>query len=387
MPLFVRESRMPASAQAVYDWHARPGAFERLVPPWDDVKVIDRTGPLQDGMKATLQIRAAGVPFRWTAVHHDFEPGRRFTDTQQGGPFARWVHTHRFEPIDDRSSLLIDSIDYAPPLGGIGRLLTGGWIEGMLDRTFAYRHQRTAADLARHAEFADKPRLRVAVAGATGLVGSSLCSFLTTGGHRVDRLVRRPAAPGSTDVVWNPANGVLDPAAIEGCDAVVNLAGANIAEGAWTEKRKKILRDSRVDSTKLLAETIAKMNRPPRVLVNASAIGWYGSRGDDRLDESADPGVGFLPELSRDWEAAAAVAEKAGVRVVQLRIGVVLAAAGGALGKMAPAFGWGVGGRLGSGTQGMSWIALDDLVAVIHHVLMNDAVAGPINATAPNPVS
>jgi uncharacterized protein (TIGR01777 family) len=228
--------------------------------------------------------------------------------------------------------------------------------------------------------------MNVAITGASGLVGSALVPFLTTGGHAVLRLVRHaPAGPG--EAAWDPERGLVDPAALDGVDAVVHLAGENIAGGRWTEARKKRLRSSRLGPTRRLAEGLAAMPRPPKVLVSSSAVGYYGDRGDAWVTEASPPADDFLGRLAADWEQATEPAARAGIRVVNVRTGIVLSPAGGALGKMLTPFKAGVGGVLGPGTQYMSWIAMDDLLGAIHHALVTQGVSGPLNAVAPTPVT
>lgn len=224
--------------------------------------------------------------------------------------------------------------------------------------------------------------MNVLLTGSSGLIGSALTPALAADGHQVRRL-RRAAASGPDETSWNPADGTFAPGALDGIDAVVHLAGESIASGRWTAARKARIRDSRVDDTRRLAEALAALDTPPRVLVAASAIGFYGDRGDELLDETAAPGSGFLPEVSRAWEAAAAPARDAGIRLVHLRIGIVLSPEGGALGQMLLPFKLGVGGVLGSGDQYMSWIAIDDVVGIARHALTDDALSGPVNAVAP----
>ncbi|HEY6290738.1 MAG TPA: TIGR01777 family oxidoreductase [Terriglobia bacterium] len=229
--------------------------------------------------------------------------------------------------------------------------------------------------------------MRIAVTGSSGLVGSGLLPFLAAQGHSVTRVVRPGTRPGPDQVVWDPDAGRIDPAAIGGFDGVVHLAGENIAGARWTSERKTLIRGSRVKSTRLLAGTLAKLSRPPRVLISASATGYYGDRGDELLTEDSPPGAGFPPELCRDWEDAAETAAQNGIRTVILRIGVVLSPAGGALARMLPPFKAGLGGPVGSGRQYMSWIALDDVAGVIHHALVNASLVGPVNAVAPESVT
>jgi len=229
--------------------------------------------------------------------------------------------------------------------------------------------------------------VRILVTGSTGLIGSALVPFLGAGGHAVIRLVRSEVPPGSAAARWDPEAGTLDRAALEGLEAVVHLAGEDISSGGWTAAKKARIRQSRVEGTALLARTLASLDRPPAVLACASAIGYYGDRGDDALTEESPPGAGFLASVCRDWEAAATPAVEAGIRVLHLRFGVVLSAAGGALAKMLGPFRMGMGGPIGSGRQYVSWIALDDALGAISHLLSSRTLRGPVNVASPKPVT
>ncbi len=227
----------------------------------------------------------------------------------------------------------------------------------------------------------------VAVSGATGLVGSAVVAALGRSGYRVKRLVRRPPRDPAQEIFWSVTDKQIDEAALAGVEAVVHLAGENISEGRWTDAKKRRIRDSRVEGTRLLAEAIARLKVPPRVFASASAIGYYGNRGDAVMDESSALGEGFLAEVCRDWEAATQPARDAGVRVANLRIGVVISREGGPLARMLPPFKLGLGGVIGSGAQYLSWIDLEDLVAAILHVLATESLSGPVNLVAPQPVT
>jgi hypothetical protein len=229
--------------------------------------------------------------------------------------------------------------------------------------------------------------LHVVIAGASGLIGSALTPALERQGHRLTRLVRREPRPDRDELGWNPETGEIAAEALEDADAVIHFGGVNIASGRWTAKLKAAIRDSRLGSTQLLSETLARLTRPPRVFICASATGYYGNRVDEILAEDSPPGEGLLATLCRDWEAATSPARQAGIRVVNLRTGVVLTPRGGALAKMLPAFKAGLGGVLGSGKQYVSWISLHDLTRVIEFALANESITGPINAVAPNPVT
>lgn len=227
--------------------------------------------------------------------------------------------------------------------------------------------------------------MRVIVSGAGGLIGSALLPSLEAAGHEVVRLVRRPTNGRPGEILWNPAAGQLDPAVLNGADAVINLNGRNISEGRWNPAAKDALRSSRLDATTTITSAIEGCESPPRVLVNASAVGFYGDRGDEKLDESSPVGEGFLSELSRDWEAAATGAESARTRVVLLRLGMVVARQG-ALGKMLMPFKMCVGGPIGSGRQFWPWIGIDDVVGVAHFILENEDLKGPLNLVSPQEV-
>jgi uncharacterized protein len=228
--------------------------------------------------------------------------------------------------------------------------------------------------------------MNILVSGSSGLIGSELFSYLSGNQHRVVRLVRH-AQVGVDEIYWNPAAGILDPQDLEGLDAVVHLAGESIASGRWTKEKKRRIRESRLLGTQLLAQSLSRLFDPPKVLVSVSAVGYYGDRGDEQLDEDSNRGTGFLAELCRQWEGATQAALMRGIRVVIPRVGMVLSAKGGALELMLPVFRLGIGGKIGSGRQYVSWIAIEDLVGVISHSIQNKSIHGPVNAVSPNPAT
>jgi len=228
--------------------------------------------------------------------------------------------------------------------------------------------------------------MRVAVTGSTGFVGTALCPFLARHGHEVIRIVRKRPT-GQDGVYWDPESGTVDREGLAGVQAIIHLAGESVASGRWTPEKKARIHDSRVQGTRLLAETVAAMPRSVKVFVSASAIGFYGNRPGEVLSEKSVPGTGFLADSCSAWEGASEAAIRAEIRVVHVRIGVVLGLAGGAISKMLPLFRLGLGGRLGSGEQVMSWISLDDCVGALHHALITDSLVGPVNAVAPNAVT
>lgn len=384
---FTMETRLPVGAEEAFAWHTRPGAFERLLPPWQRVEILERTGGIRDGDHVTLRVRLGLLPIRWTLEHRDCVEGRQFRDVQVSGPFRRWEHTHEFIPITGGECVLRDHIECELAFGAVGRLLGRG-LGRDLERLFTYRHRTTVDDLTLHAAHRDHRRLVVAVSGASGLIGLALCALLTTGGHRVVRLVRRsPAAPDEAE--WNPAHGVLNRDRLDRLDAVVHLAGENIAAGRWTQRRRETLRRSRVEATRALVRSLAALPHPPRAFLCASAVGVYGDHGDEAVSE--DDVLwnvrGFLSAVCRAWETQAAAAGRFGMRWVGLRFGVVLSPAGGMLARLLPVFKLGMGGPVGSGRQYVSWISIDDAIGAIHHALMSKHLAGPVNVVAPHAVT
>jgi uncharacterized protein (TIGR01777 family) len=378
----VYRSRIAATPEQLLAWHATPAAFERLTPPWVDLRVVESVGTLAPGDGKMLHVSLLGpIGFDWRIAHEALAGETGFRDIQAHGPFRTWQHDHRFLPDGVGGSVLEDRLTWEAPLAPVTQRL----VTHELDRTFALRHRRTGIDLARQDRAGERRSLRIAVTGASGLIGSRLIPFLRTQGHEVVSISR--AGSGPDTVRWNPARGEIDAARLEGLDAVIHLAGTSIAGGRWTTRRKAAIRDSRIAGTTLLAETLAALRNPPAVLVSTSAIGIYGDRGDTVLDERAAVGEGFLADVCVAWEAAADPARAAGIRVVHPRFGVVFAGEGGMLPLIAKPFQLGLGGPLGDGRQYLGWVGLDDLVGILLECVENASLAGPVNAVAPEAVT
>jgi len=229
--------------------------------------------------------------------------------------------------------------------------------------------------------------MKILVSGSHGLVGKALTHSLTNDGHEIVRLVRRERSVGSPEVEWYPDQGRIDAARLEGIEAVIHLAGDNIAGGRWTTEKKRTIRESRVQGTLLLSEALASLSRPPSVFICASAIGFYGHRGDELLTEQSLPGKDFLANVCIDWEAATISATEKGIRTTHARFGIILDAREGALAKMLPPFRAGIGGKIGAGNQWMSWVAIDDVISALKFLLADRTIQGPVNVVAPNPVT
>lgn len=385
---FKKTSRIEAPAAEVFWWHARAGALERLTPPWNPIRILEKSGGIERGARVTVKMKAGPFPMVWEAEHTDYVEPEMFRDVQVRGPFSRWTHTHRFRPDGDTASFLEDIVDYEPPLGVVGRLAAGRLIRRRLEQLFTYRHAVTRQDLEDHQ--AKKPHLgmkHVLVSGASGVVGRTLVPFLSTGGHHITKLVRHAAAPNNNEVFWDPMAGKLDPDDLRGTDTIIHLAGENIGTERWTEEKKQRIIDSRVKGTRLIAEAAARLDPKPEVLICASAIGYYGNRGECVLDESDDPGKDYISWVCSEWEHAATPAIEAGIRVVFARIGIALTPCGGALEKLLLPFKLGFGGKIATGNQYMSWISIDDVIGALYHLMASTDVEGPVNLVAPQPVT
>jgi uncharacterized protein (TIGR01777 family) len=370
---------MPVPVEELFAWHTRPGAFQRLNPVFDPAQLEAREGGLEVGARTVLKMKVGPVWQRWVAVHTAYQAGVMFRDEQQSGPFAVWRHTHRFEPGPDGTSVMHDEVEYALPMGSIGSALGEGFTRSTLERTFAYRHQVLRSDLERHAAFRASSRLTVAVTGGSGLLASALIPFLTTGGHAVRVVGRNGSRP--------------DPAGLEGADVILNLAGAGVADERWSDERKALLRESRIDFTLALVEAAQRLPRPPRTWLQGSAVGVYGERGDEVLTESSELGppgdraAAFLAGLCADWETAGLGAQTADTRVVLLRTGLVQTSNGGALAKLLVPFRAGAGGPIGGGRQWQSWVSLEDVLGILLRAMHDETLRGPINLVSPAPVT
>ena len=397
--IFSKSLKLPINAQACFEWHEKQGAFERLCPPWDPVEILHKDDHIKDEARVSLKVKVLpGIRAKLEVLHQNYRSGVSFEDRQVKGPFAEWVHTHHMEDLslnsdpvqvdenDQEQCTLTDSIRYRLPLGALGQWGGGSMVRARLNQLFHYRHQVMVHDLKLH-RLAQNQKLTIAISGAKGFIGAPLCALLTTGGHRVIRLVR--TSTGATDErVWQDAEHVPN---LSDVDAVIHLAGENVAQRWNTEAKERILQ-SRVTRTEALAKALASYkddqnNSKVQTLIVASGIGYYGDCPEGELDESAPLGEGFLASVCHAWEAACIPAQEAGIRVVNMRIGIVLSPQGGALAQLLPPFLAGGGGAVSHGKQWMSWISLHDVVGALYFALFAKELSGPVNAVAPNAVS
>jgi hypothetical protein len=332
-----------------------------------------------------LAMHAGPVPYQWQARHIENVPGVLFRDIQERGPFARWTHTHRFTDTADGAQLE-DQIDYALPAQPLLPGFSTRLVNGTLERVFRYRHATLRDDLLLHQRCSRSP-LRLLISGGSGVLGSALHPLLTTGGHEVWTLVRRTPDRNRREIYWNPERGELNLAGLPAFDGVIHLAGDNIGEGRWTPAKKKRVIDSRTLGTGLLARTLADLPLRPRVLLSASAVGFYGNCLDCCMREEDSAGPDFISDVCSLWEHSALPAQEAGIRTVFLRIGVVLSPRGGALNRLLATSALGFSSRFGSGEQYISWIGINDMVAAVLHALTCESLTGPVNIAAPQSVT
>lgn len=378
-------SHFPGTARELYDWHSRAGALERLIPPWENTRVIERVGSLDPGGRVVMQLHAGFFPYQWHAHHIENNPGVMFRDIQEHGPFRSWTHTHRFTDTSD-GALLEDEIEYELPGHSLLPNVADRMVQQTLERVFLYRHATLREDLLLHRQCSTQP-LRILITGASGVLGSALRPLLTTGGHEVWTLVRRSPNRANNEIYWDPAQDQLNLAGLPPFDGVIHLAGDNIGEGRWTSAKKQRVIDSRVQGTGLIARTIASLPVKPKVFLSASAVGFYGNCLDCCMREEDRAGGDFISDVCALWEQSARPAEEAGIRTVFMRIGVVLSPRGGALQRLLSTSALGFCRGFGEGSQYISWIGINDMVGAVLHTLSCAQLEGPINIAAPQPVT
>ena len=379
------ETHTDSPRPEVFDWFERKGSFRRLMPPWEVAEEVRADETLEDGAQRIFRFPMGPIKMTWVAEHLGYQPPEKFEDIMKKGPFRSWHHVHRFIEKDG-GTVVHDEVDYKLPMGVLGRIFGSRNVRNRLNRMFRARENRLIRDLERHSDFKHLDRKRILLAGASGLIGKQLAAFLDTGGHEIWRLVRRTPVAGQNEIEWDPSKGTIDNSAIEGFDIVIHLGGAGIGDRRWTKSRMVLIEKSRTESTGLLARTLASLKQKPEVFLVASAIGWYGNRGDEILDEQSEAGTGFLPDTCLAWDASADAARQAGIRTIHARTGVVLDASGGALEKMLLPAKMGAGGPIGFGRQWFSWISMDDQIYALHHLVMSTNTEGAYNITSPEPL-
>jgi len=390
MPTYAHTAEYAHPVSAVWSWYDSPGAFRRIMPEWEGITPV-QAGALMDGERTKFKVSIGPIKRMWVARHHGVVSGKVFNDVMEKGPFGAWDHEHKFVAKTDSTSSIEDTIQWRLPLHPLTFWTAPFTVKGRMDQMFAFRTARVQNDLERIAAFAHLPRQRILISGSTGLIGLQLCAFLSAAGHSITRLVRPSTqlpsdAQGDDVVVWNDQTGEVVSGDLNGFDTVIHLAGAGIGDKRWSKARKALIESSRTVPTHNLATLLAGLDQPPKAFLCGSAIGFYGNRGDETLNESSSPGSNFLADVCRTWEAAAQPAVDAGIRTVWLRTGLVITPMGGVLQKLLLPAKLGAGGPVGNGRQQYSWISLDDQIYAIHHLMMNDTCEGAFNLTAPEPL-
>jgi uncharacterized protein (TIGR01777 family) len=396
MPQFSASTLLEHPIGDVFGYHDTPGVIDRLIPPWESVRLAKRSDSLAVGSEVELVQTIFGMRRRWLARHTEWIPERLFVDSQVYGPFARWTHRHEFQAVSDSQCQLMDRIEYQLPLSPMSNIAEP-WVRGKLSSMFAYRHRITADDLRARQDFALRIAElghipRIAVTGASGLVGRRVVELASVLGWHVFRIARPNSKPDATPfprtvetVVWDPQSTTM-PTTLSGLDAVVHLSGFGIAEKRWNDRVKQQIWSSRVDVTKQLVAGLSALPSPPSRLVSAAGIGIFGDRGDTLCTEETEPGEGFLPELSRAWESAADAFATSTRSVVQARLGVVLHPRAGALSKLLTPARLGLGGPIAGGRQYWPWVHIDDCANILLHLAIANGVSGPYHLVAPQEV-
>jgi uncharacterized protein len=397
--VFLFSTEIPFSVQNVYEYHANPGALDRLIPPWEPVEIQKRGDSLDVGTEVILANRLGPFRLKWLARHTQNVPPHLFQDVQVSGPFKAWTHTHRFSEMGDGRCCLTDEVDYDLPFGTLGRL-GSSWIRRKLDAMFAYRHETTLLDLTckenllHHRGGFGRPR--IAISGSSGFLGSRLCALASVFGFEVTRILRSRSGSSDQRVVSAKTvvlgeKGFDQPDVMEGIDAVVHLGGYGIAQSRWSERTKSRILESRVLGTRSLVNCLKELKTPPGQFVCASGMGAYGEQGDAECDDRDKRRTeirpnSFLEHVCQAWETEVNRYGQIGNAAVA-RLGVVLHPREGALAKMLPLFRFGLGGKLGTGKQYWSCVDVDDAIGAILFLALKGNAQGVYNVCSPEPIT
>ncbi len=380
MKYFKKSMELNCDVNIVFNWHTRSGALERLNPPWEKVKIFCQEG-IYEGSVTKMKVYEGVIGIIWISKHIIFIKNKLFVDEQIKGPFKIWIHSHIFKKTEIDKCKVTDQIKYKMKFKPISNLAEKR-IDNKINKMFRYRHRILKQDI----YFLKKYNLNkknIAISGSSGLLGRYLTNFLSTQGHNVVPIVRRNKT--NNNIIFDYENKTLS-SCLSCSDVVIHFAGEPIGNGRWSKSKKEKIMKSRVEGTHFIAKQLANLKSPPKLLICASAIGYYGNRGDEILFEESKSGNDYISEVCNEWEKAAQPAADKGIRVVFLRIGVVLTPQGGALKKFLLPFKLGLGGHLGNGKQWMSWVLPDDVAGAVLHIIANDKIYGALNLVSPSPV-
>ncbi|MCB1073075.1 MAG: TIGR01777 family oxidoreductase [Chlamydiia bacterium] len=385
---FQFRSLINRSPEEVFGWHLKDRMLERCIPPYESISILNSEGrPNVIGSKIAFRAKFLGL-FSTTVnlEYTEFVPDESFTIIAKDGRLKELKYKTAITPQSEHTSEIIDSFAFSHNFPRIFNPLINRILQKRLFRIVNYKHEMIDHDIGMLRKYPFERPLKVLVSGSHGLIGKNLAYFLEFAGHDVWHLSRFGSKEEKT-LIWDPKTGECDSRQFEGFDVVVHLAGENIGEGRWTKKKKERVLKSRSKGTENLVQIFKGLKNPPKAFISASAVGYYGNRGAEVVDETSGPGKGlFISQVCEEWERASRELEEKGVRVVHTRFGMVLSSAGGALKKMMTPFKWGLGGKLGNGHQYVSWVAIDDVVGSIYHVMMTPSLQGAVNVVAPNPV-
>ncbi|CCB89013.1 TIGR01777 family oxidoreductase [Simkania negevensis] len=381
---FIFRSLINRPLKKVMEWHLRPRMEKRTIPPWESIQIVQSEGnPSQVGAK--LHIEAKIVKYiskKATLEYCQFDADEGFEARQIEGPFDEWVYKMKLRDQGEYACEIVDQFNFKHHFSKILTFFLNKQLEKRLTRILKYKHELLQNDLDLLEKYTYERPLKILVSGSRGFVGTAVVDFLEFAGHEVWRLCRKASSTDGREITLES-----DHEKLEGFDTVIHLAGENVATGYWTQKKKEAILTSRYRGTENLVKVLCRLKNPPKTFICASAVGYYGDRNDEVLTEESEVGKGlFLTKVCQYWERAARDLEDVGVRVVSTRFGMVLSSKGGALKKMLLPFQLGIGGKMGHGHQYVSWIALDDLVGALYHVILTPSIRGGINFTSPNPV-
>ena len=379
--LFSKRTKLRISADDAFKWYQRPGIFRRLTPPWMNVNHIEGDNGIEKGNLLKIHLCLGFLKRCMRFICSEFKESSSFTVIQRAGPFKLWIHQRIFRNKDQGESYIEDRIKYSLPFSLFGDWLLGKIIQKKLSNIIRYQHEIVKKDVMVSSKKLPEKATKVLLVGGSGMIGEALKIYLITQGFSIQEVShkKRPDC-----LYWNKDNKEFDASALQGIYAVIYLGGEPILS-RWDEDKKDLIHKSRIERTQALINSLIKADILPKVFICASGINYYGTQRTERLHEKSKSGEGFLAELCQEWELASKPLQEKGVRVINMRLGAVLSPNGGALKMMLPFFKLGLGGRLGSGHQYMSWVSIDDVVDVIYFCMMDKNAEGAINVTAPSP--
>lgn len=389
--IFIKRVEIPLPVHDVFNYHARNKAIDRLIPPWSLLNIIKRNNGLGNGETCILELQCGPLKLRWVARHFGYIQDQVFQDEMIKGPLKSWKHTHSFAPNKLGGCMLEDKIEYSLPYGFNRLYFLRNQLNKTLKEMFSYRHLILQNDLKLWDLLKENKGKRILITGSTGMIGSALIPLLEAAGeHKISRLIRpsskySDSGNSSNFRIWDPETGIITHKDLEGFDTIIHLSGESIG-GRWSKIKKKRIHDSRVKTTELLCDVIKNLKKPPSTLLCASAIGYYGSRGEEVVTEESMPGHGFLADLCVDWEDRAKSVESIGIRVVNARFGLILSPKSGILKLLALASFLKAGVTFGNGNNILNWVSIEDVIGGIMYAIDNTTMHGPINMVSPNPL-